>query len=487
MHKVKTTLLLAVISILTLPVIQLRYGLVPEQPLKGYFSQSALPDLKYFTWDRWFSQEFQQVVTKGLNENTGFRNTTIRVRNQYDYTFFGIPHARGFLRGKDRCFYEEDYIHEYTGKYFVGNRIIEKKLARLKNVTDSLRSYNIPLILVFEPGKASFYPENIPDSFNLAKRSISNYEYFSKRSGELGLSCIDLNRHFIQMKDTSKYPLFPRYGMHWSLYGVHLAADTLSRYIETASGHLMPDFTIKSLIHSQNSLGTDYDIGELLNLFWPMSSSPGVYPQVPFDAIPDGNLPALVVADSYYINLVETYGKKMFGKQDYWYYNSSVYPHQNESPPVRADKTNLRDKLKQYGVVLLMVSEINLHCCFWGFADEAYLAFHPEIKDSQLEKIENSIRSDREWFRFMVKKARDTKKPLDQVIRADADYAFLSNYQNIEGKVYEDTLQYFRISLSYNADWIAKVTREAWARGIPVDSMMMIDAKHSYDQSKKKL
>ena len=133
-----------------------------------------------------------------------------------------------------------------------------------------------------------------------------------------------------------------------------------------------------------------------------------------------------------------------------------------------------------------MVSEINLHCCFWGFADEAFLAFHPEIRDSQLKKIENSIHSDREWFRFMVKKSRDTKKPLDQVIRADADYAFSSNYQNIEGKVYEDTIQYYRINLSYNADWIAGVTKKAQERNIPVESMMLIEAKQFYDQSKMK-
>ncbi|MCX6278158.1 MAG: hypothetical protein NT004_08675 [Bacteroidetes bacterium] len=486
MHKVKTIVFLVVLAALALPVFQLRYSIFSEWLLKGYELPSAPPELKYFTWQRWFSQDFQQVFTTRLNEHTGFRNTLIRIRNQYDYTCFGITHAEGFLEGKDGYFFEEDYIHEYTGKYFIGTKAIDKKLSRLKNVMDSLASYNIPLILVFESGKGSFYPEYIPDRFHPEKRTQSNYDYFVARSTEIGLPFLDINHYFLEMKDTSVYPLFPKYGMHWSLFGVRLVADTLSKLIARATGRTMPTFKVHHLHQSDKSLGFDYDIGDMLNLIFPLKHTPGAYPIVSMDSIPNGKLSALVVADSYYIMLVESYGKKMFGKQDFWYYNSSVYPHQNEIPPVKVDKTGLREKLKQHDVILLMVSETNLHCCFWGFADEAYSAFHPEIKDSQLEGIENSIRIDREWFRFMVRKSEEQKKPLDEVIRSDAEYAFLSNYQNLEGKGYQDTIQFFKLNLSYNPEWVARMTKKAMQLNIPVDSVMVREAVDSYNQSKKK-
>jgi hypothetical protein len=485
MQKVKSAVLFVVLAVLAISVIQLHYSLFAESPLKGYYSQSATPDLKYFTWQRWFSQDFQQVFVTRVNENMGFRNTLVRINNQYDYSCFGLTHAKGFLEGKNRYLFEEDYIHEYTGKYFIGTRAIDRKLSRLKNVMDSLAFYHIPLILVFEPGKASFYPEYIPDRFDPQQKTMSNYEYFAKRSGELGLTCLDLNRYFLQMKDTARFPLFPRYGMHWSLYGVNLAADKLSGFIGKVSGRQMPAFKIQSLQHSLQSRGTDYDIGEMLNLVCPLRATPGVYPHVLFDAMPAGTLSALVIADSYYVNLVETYGQKMFGKQDYWYYNYSMYPHQNEAPPLLADKTDLREKLKNYGVILLMVSEINLHCCFWNFADEAFLAFHPEIKDSQLDNIENSIRIDRQWFRFMVQKSREQHRPLEQVIRGDAEYTFCSNYQNLQGKGRQDTIQFLRLSIESNPEWLANVTRKAKELNLPVDSVMLHDAIYSYEQSKK--
>ena len=486
MRSAKFILLVLIILSMAISSVQLCFGFIREVPLHGFYQKKLLPDFKFFTWQRWFASVFQDEFSTRVNENIGLRNSLIRIGNQYDYTLFGLTHAQGFLEGKDRYFFEEDYIHEYTGRYFIGSRVIDKKLWRLKNVMDSLASHHIPLILVFEPGKASFYPEHIPDRFSPEKRTLSNYDYFTRRAGELGLSVLDLNRYFLQMKDTARFPLFPRYGMHWSLYGANLAAEKLSGHIAAVTGRQMPGFRSRSLQDSMQSIGTDYDIGEMLNLVCTLKPTPGVYPQVAFDSIPGGTLSALVVADSYYINMVETYGRKMFGKQDYWYYNSSLYPHQNDIPPVRLDKSGLREKLKNYDVVLLMVSEINLHCCFWNFADEAYLAFHPEKRDSQLDDIENTIRIDREWFRFMVKQSREQKRPLEEMITANAEYSFYGNFNNLPGKTFWDTIQYITMNIKANPKWLGQITKNAREQHMPVDTALMLNAIYSYNQSKKK-
>ncbi|HNX86361.1 MAG TPA: hypothetical protein PKN12_05475, partial [Bacteroidales bacterium] len=317
-----------------------------------------------------------------MNDHVGFYNTLIRINNQYDYTLFGLIHAKGFVQGLDRYLYEEDYIHEYTGDYFIGQPVIDKKLSRLKSVQDSLRAHNIPLLLVYEPGKASFYPEYIPRRFHPEWRSITNYQYFVQRSAELGVSNLDLNRYFMQMKDTSRYPLFPRYGMHWSLYGVTFAVDTLVRRIEAETGKSLPKFTINSISTSRVPWGTDNDIGELLNLVCPLAPTEGAYPEVVFPPIPEKqNLTVLIIADSYYLNIVEDYGRRLFKEQEYWYYNNKLYPYQNNNPPAYVDKNDLLAKLKKFDLILLMSSEINLHCGFWNFADEAWAAFHPGYQD----------------------------------------------------------------------------------------------------------
>ncbi len=486
MNRIKVIILFLLLALLVISIIQFRLKLFREAPLTGYYSQSELPKLKYFTWTRWFSGEFQDQLSLRVNDNIGFRKSLIRISNQYDYSLFGIIHAKGFIQGKERYLFEEDYIHEYNGTYFIGQRTIDKKLSRLRNVMDSLRSYHIPLLLVYEPGKASFYPEYIPHRFHPDKREETNYDYFVKLSRDLGLTFTDLNSYFLQMKDTARFPLFPRYGMHWSLYGVPYAVDTISRLIESETGRTLPDFHIRRLNVSDTPLGTDNDIGELLNLACPLQPTPGAYPVVEFSHKPGKSLSALVIADSYYVNIVEDYGSRIFKTQDYWYYNKKVYPYQNNDPPVYVDKSNLRDKLLKYDVVLLMVSEINLHCGFWNFADEAFLAFHPEIADPMIYNIENEIRNDREWFRFMVKKSRLQDRPLEEMVQGDAEYTFFTNYSNLQGKSTIDTIHYIALTIKNNPGWMAVVEKKAHDLNIPVDTMVMLDARYSYDQSKKK-
>ena len=482
----KFTLLLLILLILSVSALQSGRNIIKEPELKGFFQKKEPPALKFFTWRRWFSGEFQKTYSDRMNDHVGFYNSLIRVNNQYDYSLFGLTHAEGFVQGKSRYLYEEDYIHEYTGDYFIGEAAINKKLSRLKNVADSLRAHHISLILVFEPGKASFYPEYIPRRFHPEKRYQTNYDYFSMRSRDFGLPFMDLNGYFLAMKDTSRYPLFPRYGMHWSLYGVTYAVDTLKHIIESSTGKQLPNFATRNLAISLFPRGTDNDIGELLNLACPLQKTPGAYPTVAFRPEPAKTLSALVIADSYFINIFEDYGSRMFKTQDYWYYNKKVYPYQNNDPPMYVDKSNLRDKLEKYDVVMLMVSEINLHCGFWNFADESFLAFHPEIKDPLLYGIENEIRNDRTWFRFMVNKARLKKKALEDVIREDAEYTFYTNYANLPGKTAIDTIEFIAANIKNNPDWLAVVEKKALDRHIPIDSMVMLDAIYTFDQSKKK-
>jgi hypothetical protein len=485
MRTVKNITFFLILISLAISVLQSRYHLFREEPLKGFYKQSSPPELKFFTWQRWFSSVFQDEFATRLNDNIGLRKSLVRIGNQYDYSLFGLTHVAGWIKGKEDYLYEEDYIHEYNGDYFIGTEAIDRKLARLKNVMDSLKAHGIPLILVFEPGKASFYPEYIPRRFHPGRKSQNNYGHYIAQSQKLGIPFLDLNRYFLLMKDTATYPLFPRYGMHWSMYGVHLAADTMSKYMAKATGKPMPVFKARRMHQSVNSLYTDYDIGELFNLACPLPPALAAYPVVPFSSMPDGTLSSLVIADSYYITLVETYGKKWFGKQDFWYYNKKVYPNQNVDPPELVDKTDLRSKLLKYDIILLMTSEINLHCGFWSFADEAYLAFHPGVKDPAVYTIENNIRNERTWFQFVANRASLEKMPLEKMIRTNAEFTFFSYYNDIPDKCYWDSIQYLVMNIRNNPGWLAQITKNAQKENMPVDTALKLNAIYSYDQSKK--
>ncbi len=414
------------IFLLVIPAIQRSLNIVSEKMLNGYGSEPHSISAGSFSCLKWFTGQMQDSLSLFVQGRIGFRNTLIRINNQIDYTLFGIIHAKGFAEGLKGYLFEEDYIHEYNGDYFIGRETIDKKLSRLKNVEDSLNKHDTKLLVIYEPGKASYYPEFIPARFHPEKRGLTNHEYFLECSAKYGLSYLDLNSYFLKMKDTASYPLFTKYGMHWSLSGVPFAVDTLIRLAEYAASVRLPHFRIRGNKVPETPQGTDNDIGELLNLLFPLQYTGTAVPEIEFEADKQKRLSVLIVADSYYINIVEEFGNRIFQTQEYWYYNERLYPFQHVIPPRKIDKRDLRNKLLTYNLILLMVSEINLHCGFWNFADEAYLAFHPGENDDPVYTIENEIRNERSWFGFLAGRAKSQKMPLDSMIRLNAEFTYRS-------------------------------------------------------------
>jgi len=302
---VKYILLFLVLLLLALPAIQQGSRLVEERDLIGFFSLRKIPEMDSLTCENWFSDDFQKSLTSGLEDHVGFRKSFIRIFHEYDYSLYGLSHAQGFIRGKKGFLFEEDYIHEYLGTYFIGKTTWDYKLNKFNAVREALKNHGTDLILVLEPGKASFHPCFIPDRFHPEQRTLSNYDYITAWMQSRDIPYLDLDQYFQDLKDISRYPLFPKYGMHWSIYGAALVMDTLSKYIEVASNSVIPDFTITEIDISDSLRWTDKDIGDMLNLLFPLPRVSMAYPDIRFDTTDEeGKLSVLVVADSYYINLI---------------------------------------------------------------------------------------------------------------------------------------------------------------------------------------
>jgi hypothetical protein len=340
---------------------------------------------------------------------------------------------------------------------------------------------------VIEPGKASYYPEFIPDHYNPQKKTLSNHDYFLELFKNLKIDYLDLNHYFLQLKKSTPYPLFPKYGMHWSIYGVALATDTLIKFIEKDRPGTIPSMKIGEIELSDSLRYTDNDIGNILNLIFPLLKVQAAYPQINFENDPEKKkLSVLIIADSYYLNIVNGIADKIFRKEEYWYYNSKVYPAIiDDDNPVYIDKSDLKKKLSEFDVILLMTSEINMHCVYWNFIDEVFQAFHPEYKESHVYEMENLIRNQREWFRFMVSKARKQGVTLEEMIRIDAEYSFFNDYNSIQNKNIEDTITHIAIGIRNDPEWLKKVNEKAKAMNIPLEEMIDRDARYQYGHQKK--
>jgi hypothetical protein len=155
----------------------------------------------------------------------------VRLNNQISYAFFNKANAKTVVIGKNNYLYEENYIKAYFGSDFIGSDSILHQVQKLKFIADTLARLNKDLILVFAPGKASFFPEYIPQKY-LKQRKETNFESYLKFAKENNLNLIDFNSFFRSQKGISQFPLYPKYGIHWSYYAACFATDSIAKYIE---------------------------------------------------------------------------------------------------------------------------------------------------------------------------------------------------------------------------------------------------------------
>jgi hypothetical protein len=480
MNGLKYLLLSLSFALLFIPLVKTRFPIAKEPKLFGIYEKAATPDLKFFTWKRWFTGSFQEKISSQVNDNTGFRNTLIRINNQYDFSLFRTIHAEGFIAGKKGFLYEEDYIREYTGNYFIGKSTIDLKVRRLKAVQEELRKRGTCLLLVLEPGKASFFPEYIPDRYRPELRTLTNMDYMKQRLDVLQAEYIDMDRWFRAMKDTSRYKLFPEYGMHWSIYSVALVVDSLSHYLREKYEARVPGFTIEKVEVSDSLRGSDRDIADMLNLVFPLRKVTAAYPLIRYDTVKP-SLRVIGVADSYFNNIYYVYAPHLFANTEYWYYNSTLY-YGNSYGDVKVDHSDLGEKFKGFDLILLMVSEINAHCGFWNFVDQAYAALFPPHRDSWCYQYENQIRNDRFWFRGMVKNAAAEGTTLEQAIRRNAAYTMCVNYDWLENKTHSDSITRIIWDIRTTPKWLHKVWSVSIERDLPLEDCLRSEAEYVFSQ-----
>jgi hypothetical protein len=367
---IRSILLLVIILLMIVPVIQNRFKIIDIKPLSGAITKT---EKTYIHLNDWFSGDYQTNEEKYLNETFGFREFFVRLNNQVAFSLFKKSSAQQVVLGKDGCLFEENYIKAYYGEDYIGVDSLTHRMQKLKFITDTLRKLNKNIILIFAPGKASFFPEYIPDT---CKRPIgpTNYGYSVQLAKEYGLNYIDFKSYFIDHKKTSPYPLYPRCGIHWSFYGECIVADSIIRYIERLRKIDMVNIWWNRVV-TDDPRDRDNDVGDAMNLLFGLKPYKMGYPVLQYEDEKGKVKPTvLVVADSYYWGMYGVGLDSAFGDNHFWYYNKEVYP-QTYKATLLTKQLNFKDEIAHHDVILIMTCEANLSKMGWGFIEKLYSFF----------------------------------------------------------------------------------------------------------------
>ena len=371
-ERIKNGLFFLLLVGMCLPLLQFSFHFANEKSLKGAITEIEKPEFNLFTLQ---NVKFQEEYEKYFNEKFGFRSSFVRLNNQLKYWLFQNVQANGVVIGKEGYLYEYNYIKSYYGLDYIGKEQLEKNVRDLKYIQEKLEEMNKTLIVVLAPGKGSFFPEYFPDSC-IRKGGPTNYTDYVSFMNKDKINFVDMKSWFLKMKPTSKYPLFPKSGIHWSKYGETIAMDSLLRFIEKKSRLKYPSIKIKSIEVSATNKERDYDIGEGLNLIFQTSTYPMAYPT--FEILkPEKNThKTLVVADSYYWGMFNSgFSSSVFNNGDFWFYNQEVYPeHYNKQTLVSS--IDFKKKISENEVIVLISTDANLFKFPFGFS-EIFLKYYP--------------------------------------------------------------------------------------------------------------
>ena len=420
---IKKVLLGILFILLFLPIIQSKFNFIEIKPLEGAVTLSKDTNLSS---NNWFSNVFQENEELFLKDNFGFRNFFVRLNNQVCFSFFKKVNAKDVIIGKDNYLYEESYINAYVGNDFLGKDSLDHIINRVKFINDTLEKLNKKLIIAFAPSKASFFSEYIPDKYYPIK-SNTNYKYFSDNMKTINLNIIDFNKWFLANKEKSKYPLYPKLGIHWSMYSSVFVTDSILKYIANKIEKPISKIVTKSISVSDAKDG-DLDIAKGLNLLYDIPSYQMAYPFITLDCINGDDKPSLLtVGDSYYWSITAFGIGNCFKNENFWYYNNQVYPESYTSS-LSANSLNIGEQVSSHDVFLILLTEPTLKRFGWGFferLEKHFKGFNSEKSNSKerIKKINDFIgyiKTQPQWLNDAKIRSQKNNIPLDSVIYLDA-------------------------------------------------------------------
>jgi hypothetical protein len=377
----------------------------------------------------WFSGEYQILKDDYNNDHWAFKESYVRLNNQFYYELFNQIRVNTFVLGKDNYVYSEGYIFSAFGDDYIGKEKINSKLAKAKVVQDSLKRKGIDLLLVFAPGKGEYCIEHIEDKYKHTPHR-TNYEEFVAESKKLHVNVLDLKAYFQKLKPTTPYPLFPKFGHHWSYYGECLAVDTIIKHVESMHHCDLPNILWNKIEVSDTARSRDADVLKSMNLYKnPNQHMQLAYPNVMWenDSLKN-NVRILTIADSYWYGPVYMgVGQNAFAGGQFWYYYNKVIPSPIPGQKTEVWQLDLKQNIESNQVIMLLYSDGNLPNFANTFIDDAYElytnpnAYYNRVNtNKKIKEFEKQIREKPVLLKKSTKKSQDLQIPLDSAIKLDA-------------------------------------------------------------------
>ena len=235
---------------------------------------------------------------------------------------------------------------------------------------------------------------------------------------EQEVNCLDLNSHFLKIKNSEKYPLYSTTGVHWTEYSCYIASKEIVTYIENIRKINLPDIKLQSIemLAMSGNHSSDYDAACLMNIFTTVPHPTYAIPKLQFVSDSTTIKPRfLCIADSYFAGITNTdIPSNVFADYQYWLYYDRIY--QSYLKEKKVAELNLKNEIEKRDVICLLATDASLAPFPFGFVDMAYELYtkkdaayyalkNKEFHYKILKTIEN-IHKNNEWKALLAANAK---------------------------------------------------------------------------------
>ncbi|PLX26518.1 hypothetical protein C0581_04265 [Candidatus Parcubacteria bacterium] len=364
------------LSVLWIPLAQMRFELLPKKDLVGVVTTSELLELNKDSWVEGF---FQDSLTSWFQDNFGLRTYLVKTENQINWQVFNELSSKTntrLVRGLDNYLYEYAYIDEYSRRPQKDVQSLEREVQMIKLLQDELKKRGIEFLFVISPSKASVYPEFIPQQYIFQDRQIwsRSYDIVKTYLDEYEVNYVDGHTLLKGIKKEGNYEIFTKGGIHWNYYGACKVSERIVEHLESLFRRSMNHVVCDPPIVDTDAYGIDKDLVELINIWTDEEvSGPTPHPKLDTEEPHNTFIPnILFVGDSFSHPLLQVMDNRVYNYRELLYYfkrritfDNGVYSESTE------DVLNWEKNIGGKDVIIIENNESYMHDIGFGFIEYA--------------------------------------------------------------------------------------------------------------------
>ena len=223
------------------------------------------------------SGEAQTAFSRRIGTLLLIYPSAVRAKNQIEYSLFDVSGAPSVAFGRDKRLYEWAYVDEYCKRDGTSDaRALADWGDKIRDIQDYAASHGKAFLYLITPSKAAIYPEYLPDRpcASRLRGTATKLPAYERVLDERGVHYLDGSRLLAGERERHAIELFPRGGTHWNALGAGLAAREVAAILKRQRPLLDLTKISTQWTESRVPQGTDRDLLNMLNLYWPEADYP---------------------------------------------------------------------------------------------------------------------------------------------------------------------------------------------------------------------